>query len=354
MSSTTLNISTLTIIKVLAIILVLGFLYLIRDILILLFVAVIFAAAISPWIDTLQRKKIPRALGLIFVYLILFGVLALAVGLLIPPITIQINRLANNFPVYYQKAISFFAPWQESLAPAENIQEILKSWGLGLGKMTGNIFATAMGLFGGFLSFIAILVLIFYMTVKEKGMQKILEQILPRQYQERITSLITQVQIKMGLWLRGQLILCLIIGILSYIGLLVLGVEYALVLAFVSGIMEIIPFVGPVLSAILAVFLTFVQSPVKAVLVIILYVIIQQLENHLIVPRVMKKAVGLNPIIVIIAILIGARLAGFLGALIAVPVATAFSVFIKDYLEAKSANSQQPTVNNKQPTVNNK
>jgi predicted PurR-regulated permease PerM len=336
-----LTISILTIIKILAVLLALGFLYLIRDVLVLLFVAIIFAAAISPWIDFFQKRKIPRALGLIFIYLLLFSILTLTVGLLIPPITTQINQLANNFPNYYQKVTAFFAPWQKSLGPAESVQEILKSWGLGLGKMTANIFSTVMDVFGGFLSFLAILVLIFYMTVKERGMQRFLEQVLPKKHQERITSLITRVQEKMGLWLRGQLILCLIIGILSYLGLSILGVNYALVLALVAGITEIVPFVGPIIGGILAVLLAFVQSPSKAFFVIILYVIIQQLENQIIVPRVMKRAVGLNPIITIIAILIGARLAGILGALIAVPVATAFLVFVRNYI------SQQLTVNNK-------
>lgn len=341
--TTNLNISIWTIIKILATLLVLGFLYLIHDILILLFVALVFTAAISPWIDALQRKKIPRALGIICIYLILFGVLSLVIGLLVPTITVQISQLAINFPGYYQKVISFFAPWQESLAPAEGFQEVLTSWGLNLGKMTSNIFTTAINVFGGFVSFLSILVLIFYMTVKEKELQKFLQQILPKQHQERVSSLIIQVQKKMGLWLKGQLILCLIIGILIYIGLSVLGVKYALVLALIAGVVEIIPFVGPIIGAIPAVLLSFVQSPFKAVCVIVLYIIIQQLENQIIVPRVVKKAVGLNPVITIIAILIGARLAGILGVLIAVPVAAAFSVFVKDYFDTKSDFSSAQT-----------
>ena len=348
MNQININISTWTIIKILAVVLALGFLYLIQDILVLLFVAIIFGAAISPWVDTLQRKKIPRVLGVILIYLILFSFVGLVIGLLIPPITTQINQLANDFPTYYQKIISRFTPWQKSLAPAANVQDILKSLGLTLGKMTGNIFTTVIGIFGSFISFLAILVLIFYITIKEKGIQRFLEQILPKQRQAHIISLITQIQEKMGLWFRGQLILCLIIGILSYVGLLILGVNYALVLALLAGIMEIIPFVGPIIGAIPAIFLAFAQSPFKAFFVLILFIVIQQLENQIIVPRVMKKAVGLNPIIVILAILIGARLAGVLGALVAVPVATAFSVFIKNYLEKRENNSQESTINSQQ------
>ncbi|MBU4332000.1 AI-2E family transporter, partial [Patescibacteria group bacterium] len=142
-------------------------------------------------------------------------------------------------------------------------------------------------------------------------------------------------QKKIGSWLRGQVILMIIIGILSYIGLLILGVRYALLLALFAGLMEIIPYIGPIFGAVPAVFIALTQSPIKGLLVIVLYLIIQQLENNLIVPKIMKRAVGLNPIVVILVILIGGKIAGIVGALIAVPVATAFSVMLKDFLDLR-------------------
>ena len=147
--------------------------------------------------------------------------------------------------------------------------------------------------------------------------------------------LITRIQHKLGLWLKGQLILSLIIFGLVFIGLSIIGVEYALLLAFVAGVFEIIPFLGPTLAAIPAAFFGFTQSPVLGLLVIALYVLIQQLENHVIVPKVMSKSVGLNPLIVIVAFLVGAKIGGFIGVLLAVPVATAISVFLSDFFEKR-------------------
>ena len=129
------------------------------------------------------------------------------------------------------------------------------------------------------------------------------------------------------MWLRGQLILVLIIGALSFIGLTILQVKYALVLAMIAGISELIPYVGPIIGAIPAVFLASSQSLFKAGLVIILYVVIQQLENQIIVPKVMQRSVGLSPLVIIIVMLIGARLAGVVGLLLAVPTATIATIF---------------------------
>src|SRR3989339_563486 len=166
-------------------------------------------------------------------------------------------------------------------------------------------------------------------------MKQSIRSLTPSRFQPYLLRLYGRIQLKMGQWLRGQLILSAVIFTLTFIGLTILGVNYALVLAFVAGLFEIIPFIGPWLAAVPAIFFGFLQSPIMGVSVIILYIIIQELENHLIVPKVMSKAVGLNPLIVIIVILIGARLSGITGALIAVPVATAISVFLKDFMERR-------------------
>jgi predicted PurR-regulated permease PerM len=143
-------------------------------------------------------------------------------------------------------------------------------------------------------------------------------------------NLVEAVQAKMGGWFRGQILLCFIIGLLYYIGLLIIGIESPLVLALFGGLTEFIPYLGPILGGIPIVFVAFVASPWKGLLALILLVIIQQAEGHFIVPKVMQKAVGLNPLISIIALLVGAQLYGILGALLAIPVATAVSVVYKE------------------------
>jgi len=139
----------------------------------------------------------------------------------------------------------------------------------------------------------------------------------------------------MGAWLRGQLILCFIIGLGVFIGLTVLGVEYALVLGLIAGLLEMIPYVGPWTAAALAIFIALGQAPALALIVLIYFVVLQQAENNLLVPKIMRKAVGLNPIISILAVITGAKLAGFIGVLFAIPVASALSILLQDFFKNK-------------------
>ena len=177
------------------------------------------------------------------------------------------------------------------------------------------------------------MVLTFYLTVEEHALKRMLRSLVPVRYQPYITHLVNRIQEKIGMWLRGQLILSLIIFLLSWFGLTILGVKYALVLAIFSGLTELVPYLGPFIGAIPAVFIALTQSPALALGVIVVYLIIQQLENNVIVPKVMQRAVGLNPIITIIAMMIGFKLAGILGIIIAVPVATALSIVLNDFIE---------------------
>jgi predicted PurR-regulated permease PerM len=175
-------------------------------------------------------------------------------------------------------------------------------------------------------------VITFYFTVEEEGMKRFIRSVSPSHYHPYLMQLINRIQRRLGYWLRGQLILSVVIFVLTFIGLTILGVDYALLLALIAGIFEIIPYLGPFLGAVPAVFLAFVQSPVKALLVVILYIIIQQLENNIIVPKVMSKSVGINPLLVIIILLVGGKIGGAVGMILAIPVATALSVFFEDFL----------------------
>jgi predicted PurR-regulated permease PerM len=199
----------------------------------------------------------------------------------------------------------------------------------------GSVFSTVAGIFGGIVSFFIVLVITFYMTVEESSMKRTVTFILPDKYQPFTLQLINKVQRKIGDWLKGQLVLCLIVGVMAYIGLLILGVNYALVLGLLAAVGEFIPYLGPTISAIPAIFLAFTQSPIKALFVLILYVLIQQVENNILVPKVMQKAVGLNPIISIIALLVGAKTAGLIGVVLAIPVATAISVIVRELWSTK-------------------
>jgi predicted PurR-regulated permease PerM len=186
------------------------------------------------------------------------------------------------------------------------------------------------------LSFILIIVLSFYLTVQEDGVGKFLGIITPIRHEKYVIDLWKRSQKKIGHWMQGQLLLAVIVAVLVYLGLMILGVKNALLLAVLAGLLEVIPVFGPVISAIPAILSAFLDGGITfALLVVGLYVIIQQFENHLIYPLVVKKVVGVSPIIVILALIIGAKLAGFLGIVLAVPVVSALMEFVEDVEKKK-------------------
>ncbi|MFW0837870.1 MAG: AI-2E family transporter [Candidatus Komeilibacteria bacterium] len=334
----TINISTQTFIKILIFIIAVGFIYLVREAVALIFIALILASALDPLVDWLRKFKIPRGLGIIIIYLVLFAIISGVIILIIPPITSELKLIANDFPAYYEKVISGFnylTTNRSEMEVADQIQGSLDSITSNLSRAASGAFSTLMDIFGGIISFFLVLVITFYFTVEEEGMKRFVRSISPAHYQPYLMQLMARIQRRLGYWLRGQLILSLIIFILTFIGLTLLGVEYALLLALLAGVFEVIPYLGPFLGAVPAVFLAFAQSPVKAMLVAILYVIVQQLENNVIVPKVMSKSVGINPLVVIIVLLIGGKLGGVVGMVLAVPVATAISVFLEDFMDRR-------------------
>ncbi len=338
----TLNISvtTFTIIKVILIFLILYFLFLVKDILAILFVSLILASAVDPWVDWMQKRKIPRGIGVVVIYSVMFMVVSLVIYSIIPPIAKEVGELASNFPKILDKIMAGFSAFKAySLEHGflDNVKDSLGTISTTLQTAAAGVFSTVTGIFGGIFSFFLVLVITFYMIVEENAIKKLIFSIALTQHQPYIMQLINRMQRKIGMWLRGQLILSLIIFVFTYIGLLILGVEYALVLALIAGLTEFIPYLGPMLAAIPAIFLAFTQSPILALFVAGLYYVIQLVENNILVPKVMQKAVGLNPIVSITVLLIGFKIAGVVGAILSIPVATAISVFVKDLFEHKVA-----------------
>jgi predicted PurR-regulated permease PerM len=332
MSTRSISISTDTIIRFILILVFLGFLYWIKDVIALFFVAVILSAAFDPLIDWLKARKVPRALSIIGVYLVFFSLIGGTIYLLIGPIGDQVIEMRRTFPDYYIKINDGLQHLTNTATEGEAVSTSISDITKSITQASTGIFNFITSIFGGVISFFVVLVITFYLTVEEKGMKQMIANITPSRHRPYISQLIAQMQHRMGYWLRGQLFLSIIIFVLTYLGLTLLGIKYALILALIAGLFEIVPFLGPLMSAVPAIFLAFMQSPSKAVFVAILYLVIQQLENNLIVPKVMGKATGLNPLIVILSILTGARIGGIIGALLAVPVAIGVSVYIESMI----------------------
>lgn len=317
------NISNSTIIRVILIFLFFVLLYLIRDIVLIVFVSVIVAAALNGPVNWLQNHKVPRILGVTFVYLIFFLILGLALSLIIPIIAVQVRQLVNYFPEYAGKIGSGFQYFWGKYNIGANFQNILGQIESRLSQAASSIFTTTINIFGGFISAIVILFIAFYLSVQEKGIKTFLMSLIPVKRQSNIADLIEKIEKKIGGWMRGQILLMIIVGFLVFLGLYLLGVKYALTLALIAGILEIVPYIGPVVSAIPAIILSFIQSPILALLVIILYVIVQQLEAYVFTPQIMKRTVGLNPLVIILVIMIGFKIAGILGVVLSIPLTAA-------------------------------
>ncbi|MEK7452711.1 MAG: AI-2E family transporter [Patescibacteria group bacterium] len=331
------DILTWVIIRGILILLFFVFLFLIKNILIILFLSLIIASAISPVVSYLQKRKIPRILGVLFVYLLIVIFIATLLYLIVPTVVNEIRLLASGLPAYYEELSNKFSKTIIELSPdyAKTTQDFLINFGDKIKNLTSSVFKTIAGIFGGFATFGIVFVISFYLAVQDRGIEYFIRMVTPKPSEEYVLNLWVRVERKLGLWLQGQFILGLIIGIVVFLGLTILGVPYALLLGIIAGIFEIIPVVGPIFSAVIGIIIALIIDPVLAMWTTLFYVIIQQFENHILVPNLMKKMTGLNPIIIIISLLIGLELGGILGMLISVPIATIASELLSDYAKSK-------------------
>lgn len=326
--------STKIILKTVAIILGLGFIYLIRNILALLFIAMIIAAAMDPLVNWFHiKKRIPRYIGVLIIYIFFISIFVALFSFLIPVLSGQFKEFLGNIPAYLEKANEFLER-SYFFGEPHNLGLDLRKIGENLSNFSSNIFSTTIELFTGLVSFIIVLFMAFYMSVQKDTMENFLKSLTPEKYKPRAIKIAREIKSRIGYWMIGQLALMSVIFILNFIVLYSLGVPYALVIAFVGGLLEIVPYIGSIISTFVAVFVTLLVSPIKAVFVLLLYIVIQQAEGNIIFPQIMKKAVGLNPLAVILAMLVGLRIAGVIGAILALP-ATIVVGLVVDELRRK-------------------
>ncbi len=339
MSKTTIDISAGTIYRTIFIVLVLIFLYYVADILLIIFISFIIVSTISPLVDKLEKKKIPRSVSTVSIYAVaLFG-FGYLISLAVPPLISQSRGLLEHLPQYWSNIAA--SSWAKHLFNVDETagipdKQIFQVIGEKLSFSQG-FFSKAGSLLIRFIYFAVIFSLSFYMTMQKDALKKGIKMLVPQKHKRYAVYLADRIQEKMGHWLQGQLVLNVVVGGLIYLALFLLGVPYALVLALIAGFLEFIPNIGPIIATIFATVVALTVSPLVAIMTVTVFIIIQQLENHFIVPLVMKKVVGLNPVVVITVILIGFKLGGPLGALMAVPITTALSVFIKDLLDRGSS-----------------
>lgn len=327
------DISTSTIFRFILIILGLVLLYLTRDILLVLFFAVIVAAGVEGPVSWLQKKGIKRIFGVAIVYALTIIFLAGIVYLIIPPLAVQLKTLVFNLPGILNE---IGLGWDFLSQKVHDLKEGgFLSLPSGFGSTISNVFQTTFSFFGGVFSLLVVFVISLYLSAQEKGIKNFMIVVTPRDHRDYISSLASRIEGKLGAWVRGQLLLMFSVAVLVFVALSLLKIKYALVLALLAGLLEIIPYIGPIVAAIPAIILAFLQAPWLGGVTALLYYAIQQLENYVLAPQIMKKALGLNPVIIILALLVGAKLAGVLGMIAAVPIAAIVNVFLSDFFKDK-------------------
>lgn len=318
-------------------------LYRFHQVVFILFVAIIIGTVIRPIVTWLHQRGLPRSAGVILVYILL---LALLVGfglLLFPMIAEQGATVAGAVPAYYRSLrdwiVHFPNQWiqrlgsflpvslsgQSAQQPIQQTgEEMLDSAGQALGYLTSAAHTVFLAT--------ALLLLAFYWTLDGQRTIQSLLLLIPQDRRESIGELIGAMESKVGFYIVGQSILCLIVGTLALVAYLLIGLPNALVLALVAGLLEAVPMVGPLLGAIPAAVIALSISPVKLVWVSIATLIIQQLENSILVPRVMRKAVGVNPFVTLLAIFAFSSLFGIAGALMAIPIAAILQLILDRFV----------------------
>lgn len=336
----TIHIETGSIFKIIFIILALVFLYLVREVIVILFFAIIIASAIGPFANWLESKKFPRLLGVLLLYLSFFGLIVFLLSLIVPFVAIELGQLTQALPQFVSSLSGALEKAQQTTSSKYfdffgEIQNLLDSFSQFLFAYSQSAISLIINIFGGALSFVAIIIISFYLSVMRRGVIGFISSIMPEKYESYVISLWKRAEFKVGRWLQGQFLLALSVGLMVYVGLSLLNVKYALLLGILAMVLEIVPMVGPVLSAIPGLILAFTQSPTLGVWVLVFYIAVQQIENNIFVPLILGKTLGLNPVTVIIALLVGGKIAGILGMLLAVPVAVIIVEILDDLARQK-------------------
>lgn len=303
------EISARTIVFTIVLLILLNFVWMIKDLIFSLFIAFIIMSAVKPAVLFLEKIKIPRQLSTVLIFIFLIFIIVYLFFWIIPPIVIETGALIKNLPFMLVKA-------NPELGQLLNLGAI----GQYLPDITDRVFGLIRGIFSNAVFLLSTIFFSFYFTIEENLIKELLVRFLDEKEAERTVKIFEKIEGRMSAWFWGELVLMTIVGLMTYFGLSLIGIRYALPLAIIAGILEAVPNLGPTLSAVPSLLVAIAQAPVLGLSVIILYFIIQQLENQIIVPQVMKKAVGLNPITTLIALIIGGRIGGTLGIILAIPI----------------------------------
>jgi len=309
MKPSSVEISFKTILYILMILLAAVVAWFLRDLIVLLVICFIFMETLNPTINRLQDYKIPRVLSIILVYFLILALVSVVVAGILPSLVEQTASLATALPEIIRNTSLFGT----SAIDISNQFKILQTLPSDIAKAILSVFSNIFSLF-------LIMVITFYLLLERNNFDDYSFKIFGEKGKEKVKKILSNLETKLGTWVNAEIILMVVVGFMSYVGYLVLGLNFALPLAIIAGFLEVVPNIGPIVSTILSSIIGLTISPLTALLAIIWGVIVQQLENNFIVPRVMKSKVGLNPLVTIFLLAAGAKIGGIMGAVLAVPI----------------------------------
>lgn len=311
--------------------------FLSRDILIGLFLAIVISSGLEVPVTMLEKARIPRTVGVIFIFLLLSLGVVIVLYAVVPLVIVNLNMAIFDI----QKAAGN-SWWREffNFQTARSINDVMN-------RIINQFFsagASPFGMFsqvlGGLSLTVSVFVISFYLTLSRHGVERFIRAVLPLDYEEAALKIYENSRKKIGFWLRVQIVMSFIMGLLVWLTLSLLGVKYALLLGVIAGVLELIPFVGPILAGAVSVLVALGTSTTLAAYTLIAFLVLQQFESNILVPFLTRRALGLHPVFVIIALLMGIQISGFLGAVIAVPAAAVFQEVIEELAGKKKVYSE--------------
>ncbi|MEK7562547.1 MAG: AI-2E family transporter [Patescibacteria group bacterium] len=336
-----LDISWETIIKIFIAIFILYFIYLAREIALWFFFGLSISILLEPAINFLRKIRIPKLIAIFIIYLSIFGVLGILIYLTAPLFIFELKQFSQSLPSYLEQINP--ALKQVGFDMSQGFEDLTSLLTGSLVQSSKSVLKAIMIFFGGVSSTAFILTISFFLSLEERGAEKFLILITPKKYEDNIIALFERAQSRVAGWFGARVLSCLFVAVASFIVFYIFGVKYAFLLALISGIMNFIPYIGPwITSVLLAVFILVSSSSWLTLLyVLIAIILVQEVDNKLLTPILMKKMIALPPVLVLVSLLLGAKIFGFLGTIFAVPVFGIIYEFVKEFLEKKREEASQ-------------
>jgi len=313
--------------------LIIYLLFSIRSILILIIFALIISVLFNPAIDFLQRRRIPRVLAAGLIYVLIFGVLGSSIYLVSLSFIPEIRQFSELFSQYFEKiALPLKGLGVEVFESFEVFVEASEKWLIGA---SANIFAALASVFGGLFSAFTVFSLAFFFSLEEKWMEKAIRLFFHKKHEDSALNVWSKSQQKISGWFGARVLCSIFVGLVTFLALKLFKIDYAFSLGLFAGITNIIPILGPLFAGAIITILVFLEDWLKAVFVLGAFILIQQIEGNILNPILSKKFIGLPPVLVLISLIIGAKLWGLLGAILAIPLAGILFEFIRDFLKKK-------------------